>query len=100
VSLPPPPSPPGFVQVLAKALSQQWQESKACGFEASPPEDALMESTELRVQFSARVQRTGTLRWWKFDRQLGSNEVGMVGWEVRMATPEFPGGRPATGRRK
>ena len=29
----------------------------------------------------------------KQDRPAGSNNVGMVGWHIRMKTPEYPAGR-------
>merc|ERR1719487_1736669 len=74
-----------FLGLIEKALVSEWQAAIADGkHSAIPP--TLLEVDELLLD-GRGVLAPGS-------RVVGTNDVGMVGWECMLKTPEYPEGRP------
>jgi len=74
-----------FLGLIEKSLVKDWQSAISDGrYSAIPP--ALLEVEELLLS------KEGTLS--PGSRVVGSNDVGMVGWQTTLKTPEYPDGRP------
>ena len=74
-----------FLGLIEKALVQEWQAAVTDGrAEAIPAR--LLEVEELLLDDDG-VLAPGS-------RVVGTNDVGMVGWQTTLRTPEYPEGRP------
>ncbi|KAL2653562.1 hypothetical protein R1flu_021690 [Riccia fluitans] len=75
-----------FPLVFEKALEQAWSGSKAAKFAGSQ----IFKATELIFADSKNYWESPLV---EVERPVAMNDVGMVGWSIRMRTPEFPEGR-------
>ena len=75
-----------FLGLIEKALVKDWQTAIADGRHTETPPN-LLEVEELLLDENTGVLAPG-------ERTVGTNSVGMVGWQTTLKTPEFPEGRP------
>ncbi|CAM6103862.1 unnamed protein product [Calypogeia fissa] len=76
-----------FPQVFETALQQVWATSVESYPAGSPP---AFQATELIFANNKNYWNSSLV---EVNRPVASNDVGMVGWRMRLRTPEFPGGR-------
>jgi len=74
-----------FLGLIEKGVVSSWQAAIADGSASEMPSN-LLEAEELLLSDSGELS--------KGSRLVGTNKVGMVGWETTLKTPEYPEGRP------
>src|SRR5687768_12357605 len=79
-----------FLQAFETALKRSWKSSNYCVTEANEHNQLYAEVKELIFADSIGAWGTPLV---SVERPPGINDIGIVAWNMKLSTPEFPSGR-------